>query len=202
MNTLLITEQAADAGISTGGPPVVVVDDQRVCIEANGPACELLGAPRDEVVGQRLDSLFTPEMRGRLLHFWRAFAQGGGHAGPFSVAAGGEIELSVSQNVIPGRHLLVLSATSAEPRRPVRVERRAPLASQSETPGRGPSAREREVLRLLATGATDPQIARTLGLSPATVQTHVRNVKAKLGARTRAQAVALGISRGLIEPAA
>jgi len=37
-----------------------------------------------------------------------------------------------------------------------------------------------------------------LELSPATVQTHVRNAKAKLGARTRAQAVALAIRSGLI----
>ena len=38
-----------------------------------------------------------------------------------------------------------------------------------------------------------------LALSPATVQTHVRNAKAKLGARTRAQAVALALQRGLID---
>ena len=63
---------------------------------------------------------------------------------------------------------------------------------------REPSAREREVLGLLADGATDGQIAVRLELSPATVQTHVRNAKAKLGARTRAQAVALALQRGLI----
>src|ERR671935_117042 len=56
---------------------------------------------------------------------------------------------------------------------------------------RRPTTREREVLALLATGATDGEIADVLGLSPATVQTHVRNAKTKLGARTRAQAVAL-----------
>ena len=64
--------------------------------------------------------------------------------------------------------------------------------------GREPTAREREVLDLLADGATDDQIAALLQLSPATVQTHVRNAKAKLGARTRAQAVALALHRGLI----
>jgi DNA-binding CsgD family transcriptional regulator len=56
------------------------------------------------------------------------------------------------------------------------------------------------VLRLLASGATDVQIAAWLSLSPATVQTHVRNAKAKLGARTRAQAVALALQRGMIRP--
>jgi DNA-binding CsgD family transcriptional regulator len=64
---------------------------------------------------------------------------------------------------------------------------------------RRPSKREREILGLLARGSTDTQIAEILGLSPATVQTHVRNAKAKLGARTRAQAVALALVGGLIE---
>jgi DNA-binding CsgD family transcriptional regulator len=65
---------------------------------------------------------------------------------------------------------------------------------------RRPTAREREVLALLATGATDSEIADLLGLSSATVQTHVRNAKTKLGARTRAQAVALAVAQGLIAP--
>jgi DNA-binding CsgD family transcriptional regulator len=65
---------------------------------------------------------------------------------------------------------------------------------------RRPTAREREVLALLATGATDGEIADLLDLSPATVQTHVRNAKTKLGARTRAQAVALAVAQGLIAP--
>ena len=53
---------------------------------------------------------------------------------------------------------------------------------------------------MLATGATDGEAADLLGLSPATVQTHVRNAKMKLGARTRAQAVALAVTQGLIAP--
>ena len=73
---------------------------------------------------------------------------------------------------------------------------------QAATPGprRRPTSREREILALLATGATDNEIADILALSPATVQTHVRNAKTKLGARTRAQAVALAIAEGMIVP--
>ncbi len=52
---------------------------------------------------------------------------------------------------------------------------------------------------MLAGGDTDVQIAGKLELSPATVQTHVRNAKAKLGARTRAQAVAMALRDGLID---
>ncbi|MEJ7875109.1 MAG: LuxR C-terminal-related transcriptional regulator [Solirubrobacterales bacterium] len=48
-------------------------------------------------------------------------------------------------------------------------------------------------------GGQRVQIAELLKLSPATVQTHVRNAKSKLGARTRAQAVALALVGGLID---
>lgn len=65
-------------------------------------------------------------------------------------------------------------------------------------PSRLPSARESQVLTLVARGSSDREIANNLQLSPATVQTHVRNAKSKLGARTRAQAVAIAIQRGLI----
>jgi DNA-binding NarL/FixJ family response regulator len=58
--------------------------------------------------------------------------------------------------------------------------------------------RERQILSMLASGSTDADIAERLELSPATVQTHVRNAKAKLGARTRAQAVAMALRGGLI----
>lgn len=51
--------------------------------------------------------------------------------------------------------------------------------------------REREILDLLAEGLTGEQVADRLCVSSETVRTHVRNAMAKLGARTRVQAVAL-----------
>lgn len=50
------------------------------------------------------------------------------------------------------------------------------------------SARETEVLRLLATGLTDRQIAEALTISPRTVETHVSSVLHKLRARNRSEA--------------
>ena len=55
------------------------------------------------------------------------------------------------------------------------------------------SPREREILQLLADGLTGQKIAEQLFLSPETVRTHVRNATAKLGAKTRVQAVALAV---------
>src|SRR3954452_1916579 len=60
------------------------------------------------------------------------------------------------------------------------------------------SPREREVLGLLASGASAPAIARQLFLSPATVKSHLHNVYEKLGVSDRAAAVAEGMRRGLI----
>jgi DNA-binding CsgD family transcriptional regulator len=52
------------------------------------------------------------------------------------------------------------------------------------------SAREQEVLRLVAGGLTDAQVARQLGLSPRTVSKHLERVYARLGVPNRAAAVA------------
>lgn len=60
------------------------------------------------------------------------------------------------------------------------------------------SRREREVLRLIAGGQSNKQIARTLGITERTVKFHVTSVLNKLGAATRAQAVALAGQRGLL----
>jgi DNA-binding NarL/FixJ family response regulator len=56
------------------------------------------------------------------------------------------------------------------------------------------SAREYEVLCLLAEGMSGEAIARQLFLSPETIRTHVRNAMRKLGARTRSHAIAMIVS--------
>jgi DNA-binding NarL/FixJ family response regulator len=60
------------------------------------------------------------------------------------------------------------------------------------------SAREREVLGLVAQGLSDPQIAERLVLSPHTVHRHVANILAKLRLPTRAAAAAAAARAGLL----
>jgi two-component system response regulator NreC len=60
------------------------------------------------------------------------------------------------------------------------------------------SAREVEVLRLIALGHTSVEIARKLHLSPRTVETHRANVQRKLGLATRAELVRYALRRGLL----
>jgi len=63
---------------------------------------------------------------------------------------------------------------------------------------RGLTAREREVLTLLARGYTGEEVARQLSVSAETVRAHVRNSVTKLHARTRLHAVVLALQRGEI----
>jgi DNA-binding NarL/FixJ family response regulator len=60
------------------------------------------------------------------------------------------------------------------------------------------SAREREVLRLVATGYVTEEIALQLTISAQTVNAHVKNIYRKLHAHTRAQAVSFASHRGLL----
>ena len=59
------------------------------------------------------------------------------------------------------------------------------------------TGREREILTALADGATTSELAEELGISPATVQTHVKNVLSKLGVHSKVEAVGTAWRAGL-----
>jgi len=73
------------------------------------------------------------------------------------------------------------------------------LVSQVRDPGRQPlSARELEVLRLVAAGSTNADIGRALHISEATVKTHLVRTFGKLGVSDRTAAVTTAMKRGLL----
>ncbi|MFJ1544197.1 response regulator [Streptomyces sp. NPDC088246] len=75
-----------------------------------------------------------------------------------------------------------------------------PLGSAEALPKAALTGREEEVLRLMATGLSNPEIAESLTVSLETVKTHVGNVLTKLGAQNRTHAVVIAYESGLVVP--
>lgn len=71
---------------------------------------------------------------------------------------------------------------------------------RGESAGQQLTAREAEVLLLLAAGLSNKEIATRLGLGESTVKTHLAHVFRKLGASDRVQAVTEGMRRGYLRP--
>ncbi|MEU9565261.1 response regulator transcription factor [Streptomyces sp. NPDC048161] len=75
-----------------------------------------------------------------------------------------------------------------------------PLGSAEALPKAALTGREEEVLRSMATGLSNPEIAESLTVSLETVKTHVGNVLTKLGAQNRTHAVVIAYESGLVVP--
>ena len=88
-------------------------------------------------------------------------------------------------------------------RRLLSAAARAPATSDSADSPAGDgelTPREAEVLRLIAAGQSNREIARTLFVSEATVKTHVNRIFAKTGSRDRSQALRYAFTHGYAEP--
>jgi DNA-binding NarL/FixJ family response regulator len=95
-----------------------------------------------------------------------------------------------------------LRAPAITPRQVGRLVRLPDPASGVPDAIRELSARELEVLRLIAAGLSNSEIAARLVVGEATVKTHVARVLAKSGVRDRVQAVVLAYETGLVQPGA
>jgi DNA-binding NarL/FixJ family response regulator len=82
---------------------------------------------------------------------------------------------------------------------PALLGRVLPVLRSGSDPGKL-TPREREVLELMAAGRPNSEIAEALFVSINTVRNHVGNILAKLGARTRVEAVAIATREGVVTP--
>ena len=181
---------------------MLIVDDQRRWVTANGPARDLLGLSPLDLPWRTMDEFTTAAGRRQLEEQWQAFLTSGGAEGWYelSVADRGtaSVEFSAIAHVLPSRHLAVF----IEPDPHEAPSQPASHPTWTAVPSGGGrsrlTAREREVITLIAGGAQSGDIGTRLFLSPETVNSHAHNAMVKLGARTRAHAVAIALVTGQI----
>lgn len=73
------------------------------------------------------------------------------------------------------------------------------IAAAPSRTGQNLTAREREVLKLIATGKSNPEIAHLLAISITTVKTHVSNILSKLDVSSRVEAVTIAMKNKLVD---
>ena len=110
-------------------------------------------------------------------------------------ATSGEI-LAAIDAVVAG--LVVLHPEALDVARGPRARREAQPARGAADPAQPLTAREIEVLGMLAEGLGNKAIASRLGISTHTAKFHVASILAKLGAGSRTEAVTIGMRRGLV----
>jgi DNA-binding CsgD family transcriptional regulator len=186
--------------------PMLIADDQRRWVTGNAAACDLLGVAWEEIPWRTMDEFTSPGERKRLEDQWGPFLASGGAEGWYQLYVPDRgpmpVEFSATANVLPARHLSVFippDETSAE------QTKNALALDATWAPVRVAGAgrvqlteREREIMTLVASGLQSGDIAGHLFLSPETVKSHVHNALAKLGAHTRAHAVAIALVTGQI----
>jgi PAS domain S-box-containing protein len=176
--------------------PILLADDERRYVAGNHAARRFLGVSRETLVSTRIDDYTPSSMRAELPQIWETFLSRGSLEGVFPILLANGLERNVlfraKANIRPGRHFSTL--------RVARYDAGAPRFSAGEPTAAEVTFREREVLTLLARGATVAEIASQASLSPETVRAHTRNAMRKLGAHSRPHAIALAMKRGHIDP--
>jgi DNA-binding CsgD family transcriptional regulator len=174
--------------------PMLIADDHRRYLDANRAACLLLRMEKAQVLQLTIDDLTPPGLAEQTAALWDAFLRDGSQSGTFELrmpdGAQLRVDYSATARVEPGRHLSLLYFPASRQEQGLIAASDRGLALLSE--------REREVLTQIAMGERGAAIALSLGVSPATVETHVRHCLSKLGAKNRAHAITLGLQRGEI----
>jgi DNA-binding CsgD family transcriptional regulator len=189
-----ISEQATLWSFMDKAPvPLLAANDQREILRVNERWSALFGRDASEAETLRIDDLIAPESMAGLELRWTDLLENGLNTARVAIARpDGErlrVRYAAFANVLEGVHVATYLVETGGDARVVRPGRRR--AGQL-------TRREQESLRLVALGMTTTVAAKQLGISPATVRTHVRNAMNKLGARTRAQAIALAMRDGEI----
>ena len=182
------------AFLETAPVALMAADDNRQIVRVNARWSDLTGYAADVAVGMRIDELLAPESRPGIEMRWSDLLGTGLATARVVILRPDHVRVAVRYgafaNVLSGVHI---GAYLAEPGQDTRALRPARARRAGQL-----TRREQESLRLVAMGMTTTAAAEQLGISPETVRTHVRNAMNKLGARTRAQAIAVAMRDGEI----
>src|SRR4051794_35239344 len=175
--------------------PMVLLDGHRRQVDANGAYVKLLGYSRSRILNVPIYEFVAGGPIMSPQEWASALGQGQQLTGEVGlIARDGSVvavQWGATIEVVTGRQLVLVVALSTS-----RWGRRFRRDIPADLQPTGLSPRELEIIRLVAQGATGPEIADELHISHDTVRTHVRNAMAKLGARSRAHLVALVLGEG------
>jgi DNA-binding CsgD family transcriptional regulator len=177
--------------------PMVLLESRGRYVDANPPSRLFLRRTRAQLLADTTHDFIPRARRSHWDELWNVLLTKGTVRGSSTIrtpdGATVAIDYCAVANLLPGKHLFIWLPSEwhavelgelFEP--PVPAERRR-LTN-----------REREVLSVLASGASLREISEQLSLSPHTVKTHLRNAVRRLGARHRAHAIALALRDGEI----
>ncbi|GAA4630972.1 response regulator transcription factor [Actinoallomurus vinaceus] len=191
---IVVAGQAADGDAAV--ELVAAVSPQVALMDLNMPGCDGVAATRR----------ITADHPGTRVVILTTYADDESIIGALQAGALGYLTKDATRTEI-GRAVLAAAAGQAilDPGVQKRLLSAATRAIDPPTPPATPdegdlTPREAEVLRLIAAGQSNREIARTLFVSEGTVKTHVNRIFAKTGSRDRAQATRYAFTHGYTDP--
>jgi PAS domain S-box-containing protein len=176
--------------------PMSLVDEERRHVDLNGAYLAMLGWRREDLIGKRLVEFVVrgPRMTDEEWHTAITTTTHATGDAELRRADGTTVGVQFAATIeVATGHRLVLFVVQSVSRWGAHF-RREPETSLE----RPLTARERDIVWLVALGMSGPEIADELQISHETVRTHVRNAMAKTGARSRAHLVAKAMGEGLV----
>jgi PAS domain S-box-containing protein len=171
-----------------------LADDARWIEDVNGACLSLLGYGRAEMVGRPMYEFVADGPLMTRQEWAAALARRRFTGERTMVRADGStvnVQWGATTEFATGRRLVLVVALSVTGRG------RGLRPTSGSKGGRLPlTAREREVVQMVALGRTGPEIAAELQISHHTVRTHLRNSMQKVDARSRAHLVAIALAEG------
>jgi PAS domain S-box-containing protein len=188
-------EPAFRAVFEASRTAIAVLDQHRVFLDANDGVTALLGYEREELVGRSIVEIIPRDDRDRASRDAEALRRDGTNSGDRRLlrADGSTVEVQFAGRLteLPGLGFVAIYVV---------IDSRAIPDGEAVAPEDAPplTPRENEIVRMVALGQTNDEIAGQLSLSPETVRSHVRNAMSKTESRNRAQLVATALGRRLI----